>query len=33
MNDNKTNYYRITGYCSDGDFCFIMDSYGCFEKL
>ncbi len=27
------NYYRITGYCDQEDFCFIMDSYGMFEKL
>ena len=26
------NYYRITGYCEKDDFCFIMDSYGLFEK-
>ena len=26
------NYYRITGYCENDDFCFIMDSYGLFEK-
>lgn len=29
MND----YYRITGYCEQGDFCFIMDCYGMYEKL
>ena len=27
------NYYRITGYCEQEDFCFIMDCYGMFEKL
>ncbi len=27
------NYYRITGYCEQKDFCFIMDCYGMFEKL
>lgn len=27
------NYYRITGYCENEDFCFIMDCYGMFEKL
>ena len=27
------NYYRITGYCESEDFCFIMDCYGCYEKL
>ena len=26
------NYYRITGYCEKDNFCFIMDSYGLFEK-
>lgn len=26
------NYYRITGYYEKDDFCFIMDSYGLFEK-
>jgi hypothetical protein len=29
MNDD----YRITGYCENEDFCFIMDCYGMFEKL
>lgn len=28
-----SNYYRITGYCEQEDFCFILDCYGCFEKL
>lgn len=27
------NYYRITGYCEEQDFCFIIDCYGRFEKL
>ncbi len=27
------NYYRITGYCEQKDFCFIIDCYGKFEKL
>ena len=27
------NYYRITEYCEEQDFCFIIDCYGCFEKL
>ncbi len=27
------NYYRITGYCEQEDFCFILDCYGAFEKL
>lgn len=27
------NYYRITGYCEQENFCFIMDCFGCFEKL
>ena len=25
-------YFRITGYCSEKDFSFIMDCYGKFEK-
>lgn len=29
MND----YYRVTGYCEQEDFCFIMDCYGMYEKL
>ena len=29
MND----YYRITGYCEQEDFSFILDCYGMFEKL
>ena len=27
------NYFRITGYCPESDFCFIIDSNGMFEKL
>ncbi len=27
------NYYRITGYCEQKNFCFIIDCYGKFEKL
>ena len=27
------NYFRITGYNQENDFCFIMDSNGKFEKL
>ena len=27
------NYFRITGYSKEKDFCFIVDSYGYFEKL
>lgn len=27
------NYYRITGYNSKDDYCFIIDCYGRFEKL
>lgn len=29
----NTNYFRITGYCEQDNFCFIMDCYGMFEKL
>ena len=29
----NNNYFRITGYCKEKDFCFIVDSYGYFEKL
>ena len=29
----NNNYYRITGYCPENDFSFIMDSNGMFEKL
>ena len=32
INSNK-NYFRITGYCPEHDFCFIIDSNGMFEKL
>lgn len=28
-----TNYFRITGYCPENDYCFIVDCYGMFEKL
>ena len=28
-----TNYFRITGYCPENDFCFIIDSNGMYEKL
>ena len=27
------NYFRITGYCKEHDFCFVVDSYGYFSKL
>ena len=27
-----SNYFRITGYCPEKDFSFIMDCYGKFEK-
>lgn len=27
------NYFRITGYNQENDFCFILDSNGMFEKL
>ena len=27
-----SNYFRITGYCEKENFCFIMDSFGLFEK-
>lgn len=27
-----TNYFRITGYCPEKDFSFIMDCYGKLEK-
>ena len=27
------NYFRITGYLPEDDFCFILDSNGMFEKL
>lgn len=29
----NNNYYRITGYCPENDFSFIIDSNGMFEKL
>jgi len=28
-----TKYFRITGYCPEENFCFIIDSNGMFEKL
>ena len=28
-----TNYFRITGYYPEDNFCFIIDSNGMFEKL
>ena len=28
-----TNYFRITGYCPENDYCFILDSNGMFEKI
>lgn len=27
------DYFRITGYCPEHDFCFILDSNGKYEKL
>ena len=27
-----SNYYRVTGYCPEKDFAFIIDCYGKFEK-
>lgn len=27
------NYFRITGYCKEQDFSFILDFYGCFTEL
>lgn len=27
------NFFRITGYLPEDDFCFILDSNGMFEKL
>ena len=29
----NNNYFRITGYCPENDFCFIMDANGMFEEL
>lgn len=29
----NNKYYRITGYCPEHDFCFILDSNGVFDKL
>jgi len=28
-----SNYYRITGYCPENDFSFIIDCNGMFEKM
>ena len=28
-----SNYYRITGYCEKDNYSFIMDCFGCYEKL
>ena len=28
-----TNYFRITGYCPENDFCFIIDCFGVCEKM
>ena len=28
----ETNYFRITAYHPEKDFCMIMDTYGLFEK-
>ncbi len=28
-----TNYFRITGYCPEDNYCFIMDTNGLFEKM
>ena len=28
-----SNYFRITGYCPENDYCFIVDSNGMFEKM
>lgn len=28
-----TNYFRITGYCPENDFCFIIDCFGVYEKM
>ena len=27
-----SKYFRITGYCPQGDYCFILDSNGMFEE-
>ena len=27
------NYFRITGYCKEQDFCFIVDCYGYYDKV
>ena len=31
--NTMNNYFRITGYSEQEDFCFIIDCYGMFEKL
>lgn len=28
-----SNYFRITGYCPEDNYCFIMDTNGLFEKM
>ena len=28
-----SNYFRLTGYCKEHDFCFIIDCVGKFEKM
>ena len=28
-----TNYFRITGYSPENDFCFIIDCFGVYEKM
>ena len=28
-----TNYFRITGYSPENDFCFIIDCFGVYEKI
>ena len=29
----NNKYFRITGYCPENDFCFIMDANGMFDEL
>ena len=31
--NDMSNYYRITGYNPQDNYCFIIDCYGAFEKL
>ena len=31
--NTMNNYFRITGYSEQEDFCFIIECYGMFEKL